>query len=188
MVKTMKRKVIAFCGFEQSGKDYSCQRLMATMGFEKVAFADALREVAFKTLGMTVEDGMKKYEELKSNPVYGKLTFRNILENLGSSIRRYDRSFWAKTVLVKILETTKNVCISDLRYANEYKIVKQFCEERGIEFKLVFCDYHSEKYNDKNPHESARLARYLKDLGYKDQQYVSEIDIDTYIAHLNGGK
>ena len=188
MLKTMKRKVIAFCGFEQSGKDYSCRILMETRGFKKVAFADALREVAFKTLGMTMEDGMKNYENLKSNPIYGNLTFRNILENLGSAIRRYDRNFWAKTVLVKLIECTDNICISDLRYANEYKVVSQFCRERGIEFKLVFCDYHSEKYNDKNPHESARFAKYLKDLGYKDQEYVSEVDVNAYIASLNGGK
>lgn len=187
MVKPMKRKVIAFCGFEQSGKDYSCKMLMETKGFEKVSFADALREVAFKTLGIIPEEGMKKYEYLKTHPVYESLTFRNILENLGSAIRRYDRSFWAKTVLVKILESSKNICISDLRYANEYKIVKQFCDERGIEFKLVFCDYHSEKYNDRNPHESAKLARYLKDRGYEDQQYVPESTIDNYISYLNGG-
>ena len=187
MVKPMKRKVIAFCGCENSGKDYSCQLLMKTRGFEKVAFADALREVAFKTLGMVPEEGMKKYEFLKANPIHENLTFRNILENLGSAIRRYDRSFWAKTVLVKILETPKNVCISDLRYANEYKIVKKFCDENGIDFKLVFCDYHGEKYNDSNPHESARFANYLKRLGYKDQQYVPESTVDTYISSLNGG-
>ena len=187
-MKRIKRKVIAFCGFEQSGKDYSCRILMDTRGFKKVAFADALREIAFKMLGMTVEEGMSKYEDLKTNPIYGDLTFRNMLENLGSSIRRYDRNFWAKTVLVKIVESTENICISDLRYANEYKLVKQFCQDHGMEFRLVFCDYHSEKYNDKNPHESARLARYLKDVGYKDQQYVLEADIDAYIAQLNGGK
>ena len=160
---------------------------MDTMGFKKVAFADALREVAFKTLGMTVEEGMSNYEELKTNPIYKDLTFRNILENLGSSIRRYDKTFWAKTVLVKIAQSFENICISDLRYANEYKVVKRYCDEHSIEFKLVFCDYHSAKYNDKNPHESARLAKYLKSLGYKDQEYVREADIDSYICFLNGG-
>ena len=89
----MKRKVIAFCGFEQSGKDYSCKRLMTTKGFKKVAFADALREVAFKTLGMSFDEGMEKYEELKRTELYNSLNFRNILENLGSAIRRFDKDF-----------------------------------------------------------------------------------------------
>ena len=179
-MKKVKRKVIAFCGFEQSGKDYSCKRLIATKGFEKVAFADALREISFKLLGYSVDEGMKHYEELKKSVIYNSLTFRNILENLGSGIRKYDRNFWAKTVLVKIKQTFKNICISDLRYPNEYTVLKSFCDKNDIDFKLVFCDYKSPNYNDKNPHESAQLARYLKDLGYKDQEIVDEADVLEY--------
>lgn len=178
------RKVIAFCGFEQSGKDYSAKRLMTTMGFKRAAFADALRDVAFHTIGMDFEEGMKKYEELKQTDLINGLTFRNILENLGSAIRKYDKDFWAKAVLNVISNCVDNVCISDLRYTNEYWVLKKYCDENDINFKLVFCDYHSEKYRDDNPHESAKLARYLKDLGYEDQQYVKEEDILQYDAGL----
>ena len=66
---------------------------------------------------MTVEEGMKNYEELKSTILFNNLNFRNILENLGSAIRKYDRDFWAKTVLVRVAQTPKDVCISDLRYS-----------------------------------------------------------------------
>ena len=176
-----KRKVVAYCGFEKTGKDYSCQRLIETMGFEKVAFADALRESAFCILGIPVKEGMERYEELKKTKLVNNLTFRNILENLGSAIRRYDKDFWAKTVVVKIKETYKNICISDLRYKNEYTVVKDFCDKNKIDFKLVFCDYRSEDYNDNNPHESAQLARYLKDIGYEDQDIVREEDILAYM-------
>lgn len=174
------RKVIAFCGFEQSGKDYSAKRLMLTRGFKKVAFADALRDTAFHTLGMSLEEGMRKYEELKQTDLINGLTFRNILENLGSAIRKYDKDFWAKTAVKFIASCVENVCISDLRYPNEYWVVKKYCEENGIGFKLVFCDYHSEKYREDNPHESAQFARYLKDIGYDDQEYVKEEDIIQY--------
>ena len=67
---------------------------------------------------------------------------------------------------------------------NEYWIVKKYCEENEIDFKLVFCDYHSDGYRDDNPHESARFAKYLKELGYEDQQYVKEEDILQYDAGL----
>lgn len=186
MLKVRQRKLIAFCGFEQSGKDYSCKRLMTTKGFEKVAFADALREISFGILGMTVEEGMKNYEELKSTILFNNLNFRNILENLGSAIRKYDRDFWAKTVLVKVAQTPKDVCISDLRYPNEYRVLKKYCDKNDIDFKLIFCDYKSEKYNDSNPHESAKLARYLKDLGYEDQEEVKEEDIIIYERRVYG--
>ena len=89
------RKVIAFCGVEQSGKNYSCKRLMSTMGFVKTSFAHTLRDIAFSTLGIPFDEGMKQYEELKKTPIFESLTFRNILENLGSAVRKYiqpDRS------------------------------------------------------------------------------------------------
>ena len=174
------RKVIAFCGFESSGKSYSAKRLFTTMGFVKTSFANSLRDIAFNVIGMTLEEGMKNYDKLKKTELINGLTFRNILENLGASVRKYDEDFWARGVLKFIQETPKNVCIDDLRYPNEYKVLKEYCKKNDIEFKLVFCDYHSETYRDDNPHESAQLAKYLKELGYKDQDYVDEYDILNY--------
>lgn len=175
-----RRKVIAFCGFEQSGKGYSCKRLMTTMGFVKTSFANTLRDIAFHTIGLSFEEGMAKYDELKKTEIVNGLTFRNILENLGSGVRKYDEDFWAKGVIKFIKETPKDVCIDDLRYPNEYRVLKNFCDTNKIDFKLIFCDYHSPDYRDNNPHESAWLATYLKSLGYKDQEEVSEGDIVTY--------
>ena len=171
------RKVIAFCGFEAAGKTYSAKRLFTTMGFVKTSFANTLRDVAFKVIGMSYEEGMEKYDELKKTELFNGLTFRNILENLGSAIRKYDEDFWVKGVLKFIEENPKNVCIDDLRYPNEYKVLKDYCKRNNIDFKLIFCDYHSENYRDDNPHESAQLAKFLKERGYKDQDYVDELEI-----------
>ena len=180
----MTRKVIAFCGFEQSGKNYSCKRLMTTMGFIKTSFAHTLRDVAFSTLGIPFNEGMLKYEELKKTEIANGLNFRNILENLGSAVRKYDQDFWAKGVLRFLKSTPQNVCIDDLRYPNEYRVVKKYCEENDIEFKLIFCDYHSKGYKDDNPHESAQLARFLKKRGYEDQEEVDDFDIAEYELYL----
>lgn len=174
------REIIAFVGPEGSGKDYSCQRLLMTKGFEKVAFADILRDVAFLTLGMDFAEGMENYEELKKTELFNGLTFRNILENLGSAIRKYDQDFWARGIFKAIESTHKNICISDLRYPNEYRVLKNYCEKNLINFKLVFTDYHSDRYKDNNPHESAQMSNYLKQLGYKDQELVDEVDIANF--------
>ena len=182
----IKRKIRAFCGVEGSGKSFSTLRLMMTKGYKSLAFADALRDVAFKTIGIPFDEGMKKYDELKQTPLINGLNFRNILENLGSAVRRYDQDFWAKTVITLIKECTDNICISDLRYPNEYFILKEFSDNNNIDFKLVFCDYHSERYKDGNPHESAALANYLKSLGYRDQQYVSINDIEQFVISKRG--
>lgn len=174
------RQVIAFCGYQGSGKSYSAARLYMTMGFAKTSFANTLRDIAFKTLGMSFEDGMSRYDELKKTDCYNGLTFRNILENLGSAVREYDEDFWTRGVLKFIESTPKNVCIDDLRYPNEYRIIKKYCEDNKIDFKLVFCDYQSETYVDNNTHESAQLAKYLKDKGYEDQDYVNDADMMEY--------
>lgn len=180
----MVRKVIAFCGFEQSGKNYSCKRLMTTMGFAKTSFAHTLRDVAFSTLGIPFDEGMLKYEELKKTEMINGLNFRNILENLGSAIRKYDEDFWARGVLRFIQSNQKNVCVDDLRYPNEYQVLKKYCKENGIEFKLIFCDYHSDGYRSDNPHESAQLARFLKGRGYQDQEEVNDLDMAEYELYV----
>lgn len=182
------RKIIAFCGYQGSGKDYSAQRLMTTKGFKKVSFADALRDIAFSIIGIPFEEGMQKYDELKQTDLINGLTFRNILENLGASVRKYDQDFWAKTILKEIKSCVDNICISDLRYPNEYWVLKNYSEENNIKFKLVFCDYCSSRYVDNNPHESARLAAYLKGLGYTDQEYVDEADILAYDEGRSNGQ
>ena len=176
------RKVIAFCGFESSGKSYSAKRLMTTMGFEKTSFANTLRDIAFSTIGIPFNEGMLKYDELKKTELINGLNFRNILENLGSAVRKYDEDFWARGVLNFIKSCPKNVCIDDLRYPNEYHVLKDYCKLTGIEFKLIFCDYHSENYREDNPHESALFAKFLKGRGYKDQEVVDEFDIAEYEA------
>lgn len=176
------RKIIAFCGFESSGKSYSAKRLMTTMGFEKTSFANTLRDIAFSTIGIPLEEGMAQYDKLKHTELFNGLNFRNILENLGSAVRRYDEDFWARGVLKFLQECPKNVCIDDLRYPNEYRVLKNYADMTGAEFKAIFCDYQSENYRTDNSHESALLAKFLKGRGYKDQEIVDEHDIMEYEA------
>ncbi len=170
----MVKKVIAFLGFQGSGKDYKCKQL-EMQGYRRVAFADALREVAFSMLNIPFNEGMRKYDELKKTELINGFTFRNILEHLGSGIRKYDKDFWVKTILKDIKNSTENICISDMRYVNEYKIISEFCKENNIEFHAYLSDYHSDRYDSNNTHVSAQLASYLvKDLHLQDLQEVTE--------------
>ncbi len=176
----MQRKIRAFCGKAGSGKGFSCERLMETMGFQKVSFADPLRDIAFQVVGIPFEKGMQHYRKLKQTQLINNLTFRNMLENLGAAVRRYDEDFWVRAALKIIKDSPKNICLDDLRYYNEYSLVKKYADENNIDFKLIFCDYHSEFYEENNPHQSAALAAYLEGLGYKDQQYVQDVHMQSY--------
>ena len=171
----MGRKVIAFLGVEGSGKNYQCKQL-EKQGYTTIAFADPLRKIAFKLINIPFKEGMKKYDELKQTDLINGFTFRNILEQLGEGIRDYDKNFWIKAVIKEIGNSTKNICISDMRYTNEYIEVCEWCKEHDIEFHAYLCDYHSERYNADNTHASAWLANYLVSKLHK--KHMDEIKLD----------
>ena len=114
-----KRKVIAFLGFQGSGKDYQCSKLVKC-GYRKLAFADPLRKLACKVIGLDFSKAMEQYEELKKTELINGYTFRNILEQLGEGVRDIESNFWIKAVTKEIQGSTKDICISDMRYPNDY--------------------------------------------------------------------
>lgn len=175
-------RVIAFLGFQGSGKDFQCSKLIK-QGFRKVAFADPLRKLACKVVGLDYEDTMSKYDELKKTELINGYTFRNILEQLGEGVREIDPSFWIKAVINDIRGSIKNVCISDMRYPNEFLEIHDYCKEHKIEFHAYLCDYHSDRYDANNPHSSAQLANYLVNILHKKD--MEEIDYLT-IAEYSG--
>lgn len=185
------KKIICFLGRAGSGKDYQCCKLQEK-GYTKLAFADALRDIAFSALNVDKEWGMANYESIKADDEFIKvsgvfdclfLSFRKFLELLGTQgIRKYDEDFWVnalcKTILKKDL---KRICISDMRFINEYVKLKDFAQKHGYEFKCIFCDYHSDRYQEHNNHESAALANALCDRHFKDLQEITYEDLKQYI-------
>lgn len=190
-------KIIAFAGPEGSGKDYRCQQLVKQGNYVKMAFADSLRKIAFTSLGIDMEKGMQNYEWMKANPCITisfengneqKINFRKYLEYMGTEgIRSYNNDFWAECLIKDIdkVPSDMNVCISDLRFYNEYKHIKEFCDSKGYEFEFVFCDYHSDRYNGFNQHASARLANFLKEIGYQDGDQIKDEDMQVYIESMD---
>lgn len=185
-----KRTIIAFVGNAGSGKSYQSY-LLTQKGYKELAFADVLRKIAFTSLGINFDDGMKNYDYMKTHEVISvnltgsciiSSTFRQFLEKLGSEgIRKYDNDFWCKGLIKEIEENDyRKVCISDMRFFNEYNHIKKFSEDNDYEFKVIFCDYHSDRYDYNNSHVSAKLANYFVDKGYKDLQELSDEDFRKY--------
>lgn len=164
----MVKEVVIFCGKMGSGKDFHSQELVDNEGFIKMAFADALREITFGMLGMSMEYGMAHYDELKKQELYNGRTLRDMLQYLGTEgIRKYDNDFWVKALvekLKKLPEETK-VCISDARFYNEYALLKKYCDEHNAKFRCIFCDFHSDRYALSSGHASERLGEFLCDQG-----------------------
>lgn len=191
LIKQNTKQIVCFVGRAGSGKDYQCS-LLQEKGFTKLAFADALRDIAFSALCIDKEWGMANYEEIKADDEFisvkgiytpSNLSFRKFLELLGTQgIRKYDEGFWVKALCNIIFkQDLKRVCISDMRFVNEYLKTREFAQQQGYEFKCVFCDYHSERYQEQNNHESARLANRLCGLGYQDLQEIKLEDIEKLV-------
>ena len=188
---------MAFAGVQGSGKDYRCQQLLKQGNYKKMAFADALRKIAFTSLGIKVDKGLENYEWMKSNGCIrttfedgsdATINFRKFLEFMGTEgIRSYDNDFWCKCLIKDIDNTDEklNICISDLRFYNEYKYLKEYCDKKGYEFSFIFCDYHSDRYDPFNTHASARLANFLKEIGYADGDEIKDDDMQIYIESMD---
>lgn len=90
--------------------DYICQKY----GFEKLAFADELKNICYQ-IGWNGEKDEKG---------------RRLLIDIGNSARKYDKDVWVKKIISKILkDKDKNYVISDCRFANEYKNIKSLFKE-----------------------------------------------------------
>lgn len=174
-----KKQLIAFIGRAGSGKDYQCS-LLQQKGFKKLAFADALRDITAQIIRWPLHELLAIYDDFKSGDVFPNYTGREILENVGAAIRKYDKDFWVRAVTNQILDNKYNkICISDMRYSNEYYNLKEFAKNNEYEFRCIFCDYHSDRYQELNIHESAALSNWLAQYK-KDLEEISDEDIQRY--------
>lgn len=194
-----KKKIVAFIGRAGSGKDFQCN-ILEKHGYKKLAFADALRDIAFTSLGLKNDEDpeyySQHYEWYKAHDcitIYDHnsdgrdMNFRRFLELLGTQgIRKYDPDFWCRclTNVIKIHNYNK-ICVSDMRFLNEYYWLQQFAVQHGYEFEVIFCDYKSDRYQKDNPHQSAKMGNYFATHGYVDLQPITEEDMLKYEDYDN---
>ncbi len=195
--------IVAFIGVSGSGKDYRKELLLGD-GYFGVDFKDELLDMAsdlvgfdvrrnydyFKEniVGLTVHDP-RPYAPCMNYPAhtvtaeilaqYPKaLTGRVLLQRLGTEVmRKRDERYWTKAWKEKakgILEMGHNVAVADCRFGNEVAEIVSLAEELDVPYKLVFCDYHSKRYNPNMLHESEAMAQGLLKMGYKDGQEIGE--------------
>ena len=190
-----ERKIVAFIGRAGSGKDYQCQ-LLQEHGYVHLAFADALRDIAFNCFGISETehvfyDYLKSHDciELRLPDDYTKFNFRTFLERLGTQgIRKWDNDFWCRCLINTLKENQyRKVCISDMRFINEYKYLKKYAEDNGYEFQVIFCDYHSDRYQENNNHESAKMGNFFATHGYHDLDKITEYDMIQYSNFIESG-
>lgn len=126
--------IIGLCGYAQSGKDTVAQMLVDFHGFERIAFADALRDMLYALNPITVVDqdelNWQTIDTLRLHDIIGRHGWdsakqtipevRELLQRLGTEAGRQvlGDDIWVRTALAKIKPGHKYV-ISDVRFPNE---------------------------------------------------------------------
>lgn len=124
--------IIGLTGYAQSGKDTVAGILVEKYGFRRLAFADAIRELAYEMnpmIGFVANEprylrdrvDSEGWDTAKLNP-----EIRRILQDLGVGGRKIiDRGIWINHVMKQIGGVDDRVVIADVRFANEANLIKE---------------------------------------------------------------
>ena len=152
--------IVTMSGAIGSGKDTAADLLVASRGFQKLAFADALRDCGLVLLRrlLGVQDATPDLftnRDLKDAPLaaYPAITPRAVLKVLGTDVIRdcVDSNTWVNVVLRKIHEAEQaagggpvGIVLSDARFPNELACLARLAGRRPnttlITVKMVDAD------------------------------------------------
>lgn len=163
-----------FIGPMGGGKDYQANKLIEEEGYVKVAFADSLRDMAWKILSWKPANE-EEYDRFKKGDIFldsmaGFINGRLFLQNLGETLRETDKNFWVKELKKRldILEINgyNKIVVTDIRHDNELEFIKSLSYKSDN--KIIFCNYKSDRYRVDDSHISEALAHKYLENGYKD--------------------
>ena len=128
-------KLIGICGLKGSGKDTIAK--MLPIEWNKMAFADTLKDITATLFGWdrwmlegSTEESRKWREETSTfwSKELGIENFspRLALQMLGTNVFRdcFNKDIWVKVLKNKIINTTSNVVVTDVRFPNEVNMIK----------------------------------------------------------------
>lgn len=121
----MITKIIAITGLKGSGKTEISKYLVSHYAFERISFADPLKEM-LRTMGLTYEQLWGQEKEISSTLLEGA-TPRHAMQTLGTEWGRnliaYD--LWSNVWKNKVEHTMSNrIVTDDMRFRNEATMVK----------------------------------------------------------------
>ena len=121
--------IIGLSGYAQSGKDEVAKILVEKYGYQRLAFADAIRDLLYESNPIVNElaSGIKHavdqrgWDEIKKVPAV-----RTLLQNTGVAARTVlGDDVWVIAVLRKIEKLRYNYVISDVRFENEATMIRK---------------------------------------------------------------
>lgn len=118
--------IIGLTGYARSGKDTVAGVLVKDFGFERIAFADPIRDLLYelnpKVNGIYLREMVEEngWEITKS-----QIEVRRLLQDLGIGARKiFGSTFWVERAMFK-MSLDKNYVITDVRFRNEADSIKR---------------------------------------------------------------
>lgn len=145
---------IAICGKANSGKDTVAKIISKILCPEnectvQLAFAEPIKKIAHTMFPQLPEEylyGSSKYRSEIIPNAYKDghpLTIRQLLIDIGTSARSYNKNIWIDALLHKLKEVSKDkpqlVIIADVRFKNEYNALKK----QGFHQIKLYRDAHT---------------------------------------------
>lgn len=132
------KKIIGVCGLKGSGKDTIGDIICKNDdSFVKMSFADTLKDITAILMGWdrkllqgdTIEsrEWREKADDYWSDAFGKMITPRIILQQLGTEVLRnhFLQSIWVDSLKKKIINSDKNIVITDVRFPNEIDMIKE---------------------------------------------------------------
>lgn len=132
------KKLIAITALRGSGKDTTADYIVKNYpNWEKDSFAGTLKDAVSAIFGFnrkmlageTAEDRVirEKPDEYWSEKLGYEVTPRMLLQKIGTDILRdyFDKNIWINSLEHKLINTDKNVIITDCRFKNEIDVLKE---------------------------------------------------------------
>lgn len=158
-------QVVGFCGLKGHGKDEAAKALTEGLGYQRVSFADGVKEVVATILHIDVALLHDPAHKEDMHEPSGK-TYRQWMQEIGTEV---GRAIWAPVWInwwkdeIRLKGYTK-VVATDLRFHNELAAIREF---GGVAFRVV---------------RPSKMIGSVADL-HESERYAFELDVDADIRN-----
>lgn len=146
--------LIGITGYAQVGKDTAADYLNRVYGYDRLAFADALRRLTERLNPLVAldaaGDGLAPYNEVVAAAGYERAKVevpgvRQFLKDLGNGAREVlGADVWVSAVM-RSVRFGQSVVVSDVRFLNEAAAIRNFHPKSpGIIIRIVRPDHDAE--------------------------------------------
>lgn len=169
------RKIIAYIGFEGSGKDYLTSKALAlNENSTRIGFSDGVRRATFKHCGVQPKYG-KEYNKWKEEVMskFGK-TGREMLLQVGEGLRIGTPHVWSQKWYFTATWSCRDVIVvNDCRFGHEALAIIELANIWDAEVEFIFCNFKSPRYKVSNE-PCDRLAYSFHISGYYHGQNIDD--------------